>query len=154
MAIQTTDNNYFKSLTVLYTALLAGQVIFCCCLYSFVFSGNFVNRMPELENIFFIAVPASIIIARLAGNLLFKRKVQDAVNMTSNSDKLNAYRAAFLTRCALFEFSTLLPSSVFADQQDGAACFAAGGLFLFCNAEAFQRKKVANTLQVSEADIS
>ncbi|HNP21790.1 MAG TPA: hypothetical protein PKM63_14450 [Panacibacter sp.] len=154
MAIQTTDNNYFKSLTVLYTALLAGQVIFLLLSVFLVFSGNFVNRMPELENIFFIAVPASIIIARLAGNLLFKRKVQDAVNMTSNSDKLNAYRAAFLTRCALLEFSTLFAIiSFLLTNRMELLVFAAGGLFLFVTLKP-SKEKVANTLQVSEADIS
>ena len=50
---------------------------------------------------FLLRYPRRLLLQGWQVTCCLKRKVQDAVNMTSNSDKLNAYRAAFLTRCAL-----------------------------------------------------
>lgn len=149
MTDQTNNTGFFRSISVLYTALLAGQVIFTLLAFALVSTGNFATSMPEAENIFFILVPALIISARLGGTAMFKKKLQQALNAGTITEKLSIYRSALITRCALLEGSVLFAIITYLLTNKIALLgFAAGGLFLFYLLKPTKEKMVSE-LQLS-----
>ena len=150
---QPSNTNYLKALSVLYTALLAGQIIFALLAFALVSTGNFASKMPQAENIFFILVPALIISGRLGGTAMFKKKIQQARDTSNVAEKLTIYRAALITRCALLEGSILFAIITYLlTNQIALLGFAAGGLLLFYMLKP-TKEKIARELQVSENDV-
>lgn len=132
MTQQPPAPNYLKALGILYTAMLSGQIIFAALALVLVYTGNFSSIMPEAESIFFILVPALIISARLGGTAMFKKKIKEALNAGTTTEKLTLYRSVFITRCALLEGSVLFAIITYLLTNNIALLvFAAGGLFLF-----------------------
>ena len=150
---QPPNSNYLKAISVLFTALFAGQLIFAALAFALVSTGSFSSMMPEAENIFFILVPALIISARLGGTAMFKKKIQQARDTSNVAEKLTIYRAALITRCALLEGSILFAIITYLlTNQIALLGFAAGGLLLFYMLKP-TKEKIARELQVSENDV-
>ena len=147
------NSNYLKAISVLFTALFAGQVIFAVLAFALVSTGSFSSMMPEAENIFFILVPALIISARLGGTALYKKKIQEALNTGTVSEKLSLYRAALITRCALLEGSVLFAIITYLlTNKIALLAFAAGGLLLFYTLKP-TKEKIINELNISAEEI-
>lgn len=141
--------NYFKALSVLYTALFTGQIIFAILALTLVYTGSLSNSNPELENIFFILVPLLIIAGRLAGTAIHKKKIQEALKASTVTEKLSIYRSAFITRCALIESGVLFAIITYLlTTRIELLAFAAGGLLLFAMLKP-NKERIANELQVS-----
>lgn len=155
MLFQQNNNlGYLKSLTVLHTALLAGQIIFAVVAFALVYTGNFPNSLQDMGNIFFLLVPLSIIAGRLVGTMLYKKKLGAAVNSNITADRLNMYRAAFILRCALIEGPVLFAIIIYLlTNNTEILLFALGGIFLFTIIKP-TKEKIMSELQVSESDIS
>src|SRR6476620_7827173 len=150
---QPSNTNYLRALNVLYTALLSGQVIFALLAFALVATGSFSSMISEAENIFYILVPALIISARLGGTAMFKKKIQQALNAGTVTEKLTIYRAALITRCALLEGSVLFAIITYLLTNKIALLgFAAGGLLLFYMLKP-TKEKVAGELQISSDDV-
>jgi prolipoprotein diacylglyceryltransferase len=144
---------YFKALSILYTALFAGQIIFALLALTLVYTGSFTATQPALENIFFILVPLLIIAGRVGGTAIFKKKIAEALNTSSVTEKLNIYRSAFITRCALIEGGVLLAIITYLlTGRIELLAFAAGGLLLFAMLKP-NKEKIANELNISSSDI-
>ena len=147
------NSNYLKALSVLYTALLSGQIIFALLAFALVSTGNFASKMPQAENIFFILVPALIISARLGGTAMYKKKIQEALNAGTLTEKLALYRAATITRCALLEGSVLFAIITYLlTNKIALLAFAAGGLLLFYMLKP-TKEKIINELNISAEEI-
>lgn len=106
---------YIKAISVLHYALMAGQFLMGIIMFALVWLKK-ENSFP-LQNISQQMLIACIVIAALAylaGNLLFKKKLQN-INEGNNpvSKKLDEYRAANITRWALMEFATLFCIIIF-----------------------------------------
>ena len=106
---------YIKAISVLHYALLAGQLLLGIIIFALTWLKK--GNSFSLENISRQMLIACVVIAALAylgGNLLFKNKLQN-INEENNpvSKKLEAYRAANITRWALMEFATLFCIIVF-----------------------------------------
>ena len=150
---QLPNSNYLKAISVLFTALFAGQLIFAALAFALVSTGSFSSMMPEAENIFFILVPALIISARLGGTALYKKKIQEALNTGTVSEKLSLYRAALITRCALLEGSVLFAIITYLlTNKIALLAFAAGGLLLFYMLKP-TKEKIINALNISAGEI-
>ena len=150
---QPPNSNYLKAISVLFTALFAGQLIFAVLAFALVSTGSFSSMMPEAENIFFILVPALIISARLGGTALYKKKIQEALNTGTVSEKLSLYRAALITRCALLEGSVLFAIITYLlTNKIALLAFAAGGLLLFYMLKP-TKEKIINELNISAEEI-
>ncbi|HRI20729.1 MAG TPA: hypothetical protein PLA68_07235 [Panacibacter sp.] len=153
MPHQTNTTNFAKALSILFTALLAGQIIFAVLAFVLIYSGSIQTSAPELENIFFILVPALIIAGRLAGTTLYKKKVQEALNTSTIQEKLNQYKAAFITRCALLEGPVLFAIiAYFITSKIELLAFAAGGILLFVMMKPV-KEKIANELNIGVDEI-
>ena len=146
--------NYFKTLNTLFTAFLAGQVIFAAMAGFLVLSGYGAGNFTAFGNIFFIAVPALIIAGRLGGNMLFNSKTRNAQSVPDVQTRLNVYRTAFIIRCALLEGPVLFAIIAFMlTQVIEMMAFVAGGIFLFFLLKP-SKEKIATTLNISPEDIS
>ena len=99
---QQTTQQYFKALTVLHFALISGLVFFIVIAYFIERTGAFAGD-KILGDIFKYMVPALAFICMAAGNMLYKKRVNDIKNKSSLAEKLNAYRAIFILRDALLE---------------------------------------------------
>lgn len=103
---QQTTQQYFKALTVLHFALTTGITFFIVLAYFL--GGAIAPRNNEmLADIFQYMVPALAFICIAAGNVLYKKKMNDIKNKSSLTEKLNDYRAAFILRDALLEGAAL-----------------------------------------------
>lgn len=153
MPDQTNNAGFLKAISILFTAMLAGQIIFAALAFALVYTGSFKTSAPELENIFFILVPVLIIGGRLAGTSLYKKKIQQAKDTSVVAEKLNLYRAAFITRCALLEGPVLFAIITYLlTNKIELLAFAAGGILLFYMLKP-TKEKVVSELQVKDSEI-
>lgn len=149
MTQQPSNTNYLRALSILYTGMLSGQIIFAALALVLVYTGSFSSMMPEAENIFFILAPALIISARLGGTAIYKKRIKEALNAGTVTEKLTIYRSAFITRCALLEGSVLFAIITYLLTNKIALLgFASGGLLLFYLLKP-TKEKVINELQLS-----
>src|SRR5690242_13717675 len=93
---QTTQQN-FKALTVLHYALTTGITLFMVIAY-FLAGAAAPGNKEMLAAIFQYMVPALAFICIAAGNVLYKKRMNDIKNKNGLAEKLNDYRAAFILR--------------------------------------------------------
>jgi hypothetical protein len=105
--ISQTSREYFKSLQIIFLALLAGQVIFAAVAY-WLRSGQFVSVTEQLGSGFIFIVPAFIAGGLAAGWLIFKSRIRAAAEKTSLMEKMSDYRAVLIIRFAFLEGPTML----------------------------------------------
>ncbi len=99
--------DYFRLLSIIYFAILLGQVFFAC-LSLFVQSiGEFAENEAELSEILLYVVPVFFIISFLTGNFIFKKRLTTARTRNNLSDILADYRGALIMRYALLEVPSL-----------------------------------------------
>lgn len=102
---QQSSKEYFKSLNILFLALLMGQVSFAAISYYL----NLVVKpqMGVMRNMFIIVALALMMNGFVLGNFLYKSQIKRMRDFTQLSFKLGGYRSAFLLRLALLEGASL-----------------------------------------------
>jgi hypothetical protein len=101
-----TSKEYFKTLQIIYYALITGQVIFgLVTLYLRKMIG-LDTGLQDLTGIFLYLVPVFIIGGYFLSRILFKSNLNTAINKTSLIEKMSDYRAALVIRYALLEGPT------------------------------------------------
>lgn len=152
------DHSEIKALSILYKALLIGQVLFLIIAaiinYTGKFSSNsFLKEYPH--QIILICIGIGIA-GYLSGKILFKKKLQQ-INSESQSlslsEKFNDYRSACILRWALMEFTTLLCIILFFVTGNNMLLLLAGALVLAFITTRPSLGKVATDLNVSETEI-
>jgi hypothetical protein len=104
MTMQPSDsNNYLKQIMILYIALLAGQVLFLGMILFLNYSGGIASNDQEMKEIFIYIVPITAMVCALGGHFYFKSRLEKIKQISNLSEKLNAYRPAFIVGCALLE---------------------------------------------------
>jgi hypothetical protein len=98
-----TSKEYFRTLKIIFFALVAGQVFFA--LVTFFLNKEMAMKLldDELINIFKYIVPVFIIGGYLSSKLMFRKGLQTAISRQALPEKLTDYRAALIMRYALFE---------------------------------------------------
>jgi hypothetical protein len=99
---QQTTQQYFKALTILHFALVIGLVLFSIIAYVVHGAGAFDNN-ATLSAIFQYMVPVLAFLGIAAGNVLYKKQVNEIKKKVGLAEKLNAYRGPFTLRDALLE---------------------------------------------------
>ena len=100
---QMTTKAYFKALTIVYFALVAGQVVFALLALFLVQTGKLGDGGEELSNIFLYVLPFFVVGGILGSNIMFKKSLAEAKNKTGLLEKMNYYRSALIIRYALLE---------------------------------------------------
>ncbi len=106
MATQAlTSDEYFKKLSILYFALLGGQLLFAGVVY---FLLSPAPTTFDDGGTFLYIVPAVAVSCVIMSNFLFKNLLNSAKNKSDLSDKFMSYQTAVLVRLALLEAPVLL----------------------------------------------
>lgn len=109
--IQQTSAAYFKSLSIIFFALVLGQVFFAASAYLFGVKADPPlamqgNSAMVLVLIVFILMASSYQI----GNLMFKRRIAHTKDATTLIQKMNRYREAIIIKMVIPEGVSILTS--------------------------------------------
>ena len=141
-----------KSLQVLHSALLSGQVILLGIVLYLVYSGNSIPSMTGMDrNLQLVAIVVSAVCI-IGGLQLFKRKVGQARDsQTGIKDKFIVYRGACILLWALLEAPVLVCGICFFLTGNTAFLLRAAALLLFFTIMGPSLKKTSLHLQVDES---
>jgi hypothetical protein len=122
-------SDYFKQLYIIFAALLMGMVIFAFVAWSQ--SGRMGGGGENLSGIFRIIVPVLALSGLIAGQVVFRWKMNSIGPAADLNRKLAAYREALIIKLALVEGPALFASISF--MMTGNTVFLAmvGVLILF-----------------------
>ncbi|HRH49803.1 MAG TPA: hypothetical protein PLP23_13700 [Panacibacter sp.] len=107
MPAQETTPAYLKAFTILFFALLLGQLLFALIAFVLVFTGSFSGTDKETEKVFVYMVPLLQISLFIAAHTIFKKRIEPTKAGNNLPEKLAAYRALYILRFALIEGATL-----------------------------------------------
>jgi hypothetical protein len=100
--------NSFKALSILHKAMLAGQVLFTAVCFYLLYTKIFIASSQELDKILQVAAILFSVAGFFAGNFLFKKRVLQARESTSElQEKFAVYRSASILQWALLEAPVL-----------------------------------------------
>ena len=102
-ADNSNSNGFFKMMSVLHAALVIGIVIFGTIVTALTTYGTIKLDDAGLLPVFSFLVPAVAIAGAVAGNVIFKKKLNEINNLGDLDSKLNNYRAALIMKYALYE---------------------------------------------------
>ena len=104
MSSQDQSNKFLKTITILYLALLMGQLMFAVVAFSI--NGSTAVVIDTNDTIIFIEV-IMVTGCFIASNILFKKQLADAAQQSDVKSKLMRYQTALIIRCALLEGASL-----------------------------------------------
>ncbi|GAB3903095.1 hypothetical protein [Mucilaginibacter boryungensis] len=95
---------FFKLLTIIYFALLAGQLLFGATAFAITQAKGFnlTTRDPLV-----LVVPITTLGCFVAGSIVYKQLLNLAANKSTLNEKLMCYQSAFIARLALLEGPSL-----------------------------------------------
>jgi len=103
MSTKQTSREYFRSLVIIYYALIAGQLFFCLIAFFLHQTGNLDLGAKELTDIFIFIVPLFVIGGFFGSKIVFKNRLKAAKDQTNLFAKMTDYRGALVVRYALLE---------------------------------------------------
>ncbi|MDY0343718.1 MAG: hypothetical protein RBR28_09100 [Lentimicrobium sp.] len=106
---QVTSKEFFRSLTIVFYAMIIGTVFFAAISFSLHQLGF---EKAEMD-VFKYIVPLLIIIGIVGGNFMFKKQLKVALSKIDLLDKLNNYRSALIIRYAFLEGSAFFTIAVY-----------------------------------------
>ncbi len=150
--IRQTSREYFRSLQMVYIALIAGQVFFGVVSFYLNQFADFGAPGKELRDIFIYIVPLFIIGGTAASLLVFKNRLKVSAGKTSLNEKMTDYRAALIVRYALLEGPSFLALVVYLLTGDLLFLGMAGLIVLFFLTIMPTINKGVKDLELSPAD--
>ena len=101
---QQLSNVYFKTISIIFLALLMGQLLFAVVAFSITGSTTIVIDTKDVNLFIEIALVTGSFIA---SNVLYKQQLAAAIQQTDANSKLMRYQSALIIRCALLEGASL-----------------------------------------------
>jgi len=124
------NSTFIKTLQVLFFALLFSQVVLMAVVYTLIQQKSI---SPNPNEVFAYILPIAALALIAQAFMLFSKKLNDARAQQGLTNKLTAYRTAFILQCALLEAPSIM-GSVFAlvtgDKWFLLAPAAIAGIFL------------------------
>lgn len=99
---QLTSKSYFTSLKIIHFALTAGIAFFMLIAIVLQFTG-FEPELKEMEMILLGITVFAAISGVFTGNLLFRKRLEQLVELKSLKEKLTGYQSALILKLALVE---------------------------------------------------
>ena len=108
-----TSKEYFNSISLLYYAMIASQVLFI--LFSIYFRLNVMltDELNEFKNIFIFIVPLLAIGGVIGSNYMYKTKLTEAKSKTDLLEIMGTFRAALILRFAILEGSSFFAIAIY-----------------------------------------
>lgn len=97
-----TSKSYFTSLKIIHFALTAGVVFFLLIAIALQFTG-FEPELKEMETILLGITAFAAIAGIFTGNLLFRKRLEQLVELKSLKEKLTGYQSALIVKYAVVE---------------------------------------------------
>lgn len=117
-----TPRNYFRTLHILFLALVMGQVVFAfIALWMVSTQGGIASFDRETNQLFLWVVPIAALAGIGASRFLFNLKIKPLQSLTHWPGRLQGYQSALLVRYALMEAPSLL----------ALVCFLLTGDYIF-----------------------
>jgi hypothetical protein len=122
IAQKQTSKEYFRSIYIIYFAILLGQVMMAVVFVFLQMTGEFEGD-KSFRNMFLLIVPLVVIGTLIGSHVLFKNRLRIAVSQKSLSEIMTVYRSALIIRYVLLEAS--LPFALVAYLLTGDPLFLA-----------------------------
>lgn len=146
--------NSLRVLNIFHKALLMGQIIFAAVCVYLVYSGKVKSFSINLDKPLQVAALLMAAAGVFAGNTLFKKKLLQIRDLQENAkQKFEAYRAASLLQWSLIEVPSIFSIICFFLTGNYAFIALAFLLIMIFAIQAPSKNKVAQQLQVNEADL-
>lgn len=146
--------NSLRVLNIFHKALLMGQIIFAAVCVYLVYSGKVKSFSINLDKPLQVAALLLAAAGVFAGNTLFKKKLLQIRDLQENAkQKFEAYRAASLLQWSLIEVPSIFSIICFFLTGNYAFIALAFLLIMIFAIQAPSKNKVAQQLQVNEADL-
>ncbi|MFK7921093.1 MAG: hypothetical protein AB8H47_04010 [Bacteroidia bacterium] len=100
--MSTTSKAYFTSLSILFYAMAAGQLIFAIVAFFVIGQGTMGPEDAELGQLFLIIAVGLVLMTQVASRFLVNKRLEDIRKLDFRS-KMIQYRALFILRIALLE---------------------------------------------------
>jgi len=147
----TQVNGYLKTLQILFIGLFTGPILFLgVCL--FIQSGNQPVEQTGQSPLFFIAIGFAVI-GIMGSRALYSSRIAKIQEMDNVKQKLENFRTAFIIRLALIEGPTLLCIVGLLVEEQQIFLYVAIVLILAQALNYPTKSKVANDIQISEAEL-
>ena len=101
--MRQTSKEYFRTTLILFYALAAGMLIFCGITLVLILTDTFPLADQGLRKLFMIMVTLFAVGGYIAGNMVFKKKLQAIKAMKKLTEKMPFYRGALILKYAIFE---------------------------------------------------
>lgn len=102
-------DNSFKSINIIYYALVAGQIMMAAVLFYMVTSdGGEVGFSWEMSNPFHLIAPTLILGSIVMSTFLYNNRLREGRSQTGFFEKLQHYRGTIIIRSALMEGANLV----------------------------------------------
>ncbi|MBS1752619.1 MAG: hypothetical protein R2765_09420 [Ferruginibacter sp.] len=146
--------NSLRVLNIFHKALLMGQIIFAAVCVYLVYSGKVKSFSINLDKPLQVAALLMAAAGVFAGNTHFKKKLLQIRDLQENAkQKFEAYRAASLLQWSLIEVPSIFSIICFFLTGNYAFIALAFLLIMIFAIQAPSKNKVAQQLQVNEADL-
>jgi hypothetical protein len=108
-----TSQEYFRTLKIIFFALILGQVFFA--LVSYLLNKDMAMTVLEKEliNVLKYLLPVFILGGYLSSKLMFSKNLKTAISRQTLSEKLTDYRTALIIRFALLEGASFITTLVY-----------------------------------------
>ena len=147
------STNGYKSLQIIFFALLCGQVLFLLIVF-FLINQNVLNAARhELDNIFLPLLVILTLICMVSGNKIFKGRLQKLATVNPISARFSEYRAASLIRWALLEGPCIFAIICFMLTFNYLFMLIAILILFFFGSTAPSKNKVAADMGISVDDL-
>lgn len=113
MSTKQTSRDYFRSLLIVYYALIAGQVFFALVSFYLQKMGMMDAGIKELRDIFLIIIPLFVVGGFLGSRVMFKTRLNAIKSQDNLISKMTAYRGALIIKYALLEGPSFFAIVVF-----------------------------------------
>ena len=144
--------NFFKPLRIVYIALLAGQVFFLVIITALVEAGGVRLQIDLFGQLLKVIIGVIALGSVIAGAFLYRKKLGEIDPADSNSQRLEKYRAAFISRLALCEFPVLFSIILYFMTSDRFFLLSSLILIVYFIFLRPDREKIFEQLQISSIE--
>ena len=145
--------NGYKSLQIIFFALLCGQLLFLLVAFFLIKQNIFRSSRHDLENIFLSVLVILALLCMVSGNKIFKARLQKLSDINPIAARFSEYRAASLVRWALLEGPCLFAIICFILTANYLFILIAIFILFFFGSTAPAKNKVANDMGISTDEL-
>ncbi len=147
-----TSGEYFKALTIVHFALLAGQVLFALVALLLNTQNLMTTTEDSLKNILIPIVLIFIINGVITGQIMYKKRLDKLKKEDSLFQKMSGYRSVIIVRLAFLESASFVPIIAYLLTADFVFLGSAGIAIIYFFMLKPSRNKAAMDLELSPAD--